>query len=502
MILNQKDKFTAMIFRSFFCHLILLGILFANIHVFNRSAGSESEIRTLNDKKILYISTKDLARSLSSKLFENQERKKLVLYIKGKRIKVSGYTSFVMIDDVPYQMPDMVLVEPGDLYLPAEEFIRILKTTVMPGINFDKTKEFLDIDVVRFNIIGMQVESKSNGTIIKLNTRKPFSERNISSFINKHGWYYITVAGAMVDTVALDGAETRGVIRRVESDQIGETAQIAFKLGSEVVSHDWYQNLDPNEIVITLRTPMGKNAVRIEDVKNRWKLDTVVLDAGHGGKDPGTTSRFGVKEKDIVLDIAKRIGRLLETNTNIKVVYTREEDVFIPLRKRAEIANENNGKLFISIHANANNNRTIQGFETYFLSPGKSEDAVMVASRENSVIQMEERRNGNEELTDEGLIMATMAQSMFMKESEDLAAIIQMELDKRLTTPNRGVKQAGFYVLYGASMPHAYPEVGFLSNPKEEKALKKATHRQKVAQAIYEAIKHFKESREKLLVEE
>ena len=120
---------------------------------------------------------------MSSKLFENQERKKLVLYIKGKRIKVSGYTSFVMIDDVPYQMPDMVLVEPGDLYLPAEEFIRILKTTVMPGINFDKTKEFLDIDVVRFNIIGMQVETKSNGTIIKLDTRKPFSERNISSFI-------------------------------------------------------------------------------------------------------------------------------------------------------------------------------------------------------------------------------------------------------------------------------------------------------------------------------
>ena len=465
-----------MIFRSFFYHVILFSILVADIHVLNRSAGSESEIRTMSDKKLLYMSTKDLARSLSSKLFENQERKKLVLYIKGKRIKISGYTSFVIIDDIPYQMPDMVLVVSGDLYIPANEFIRILKTTVMPGINFDAKKEFLDIDVVRFNIIGMEVETKSNGTIIKLNTRKPFSERNISSFINKHGWYYITVAGAMVDTVALDGSETRGVIRRVESDQIGETAQIAFKLGSDVVSHDWYQQ--------------------------RWKLDKVVLDAGHGGKDPGTTSRFGVKEKDIVLDIAKRIGRLLETNTNIKVVYTREEDVYVGLRERAEIANENNGKLFISIHANANNNRTIQGFETYFLSPGNSEDAVMVASRENSVIQMEEKRNGYEKLTDQGLIMATMAQSMFMKESEDLAAVILMELDKRLTTPNRGVKQAGFYVLYGASMPHAYLEVGFLSNPKEEKALKKATHRQKIAQAVYEAIKHFKESKEKLLAEE
>ena len=491
-----------MILRSFFYILVLIGFLFADIHVFNRSAGSESEIKTLVERKLLYMSTKDLARSLSSKLFENQERKKLVLYIKGKRIKISGYTSFVMIDDIPYQMTDMVLVESGDLYLPANEFIRILKTAVMPGINFDAKKEFLDIDVVRFNIIGMNVETKSNGTIIKLNTRKPFSERNISSFINKHGWYYITVAGAMVDTIAIDGAETRGVIRRIESDQIGETAQIAFKLRSEVISHDWYQSLDPNEIVITLRTPMGKNEASIDDVKNRWKLDTVVLDAGHGGKDPGTVSRFGVKEKDIVLDIAKRIGRLLETNTKIKVVYTREEDVFIPLRKRAEIANENNGKLFISIHANANNNRTIQGFETYFLSPGKSEDAIMVASRENSVIQMEERRPGYEKLTDEGLIMATMTQSMFMKESEDLAAVIQMEMDKRLTSPNRGVKQAGFYVLYGASMPHAYLEVGFLSNPTEEKALKKASHRQKIAQAVYEAIKHFKESNEKILAEE
>jgi len=491
-----------MIFRSIFYQIILLGFLFAEIQVFNRSSGSEFEIHTLNNKKTLYMSTQDLARSLSSKLFENQERKKLVLYIKGKRIKISGYTSFIMIDDVPYQMTNIALVVSGDLYLPANEFIRILKTTVMPGINFDLTKQFLDIDVVRFNIIGMHVESKSNGTIIKLKTRKPFSERNISSFINKHGWYYITVAGAMVDTVALDDVATRGVIRRVESDQIGETAQIAFKLGSDVVSHDWYQSLDPNEIVITLRTPLGKNAIRIEDVKSRWKLDTVILDAGHGGKDPGTLSRFGVKEKDIVLDIAKRIGRLLETTTNIKVVYTREEDVFIPLRRRAEIANENNGKVFISIHANANNNRTIQGFETYLLSPGKSEDAIMVASRENSVIQMEERKNGYEKLTDEGLIMATMAQSTFMKESEDLAAVIQMELDKRLTTPNRGVKQAGFYVLYGASMPHAYLEVGFLSNPKEEKQLKKATHRQKIAQAVYEAIIYFKESKEKLLVEE
>ena len=490
-----------------FYKIIILSIfstelLFANIQVFNRNTGMESEIRTLSESKKLYLSAKDLAQSLSSKLYENKDRKKLVLYITDRRIKISGYTSFIIIDDQPFQMPQIVKVEPDDLYVPAEDFLHILKSTILPGLNFDLEKEFLDIDIVRFNITGIDIEEKANGTIIRLKTRKPFSERIISSFVNKHRWFYLTVAGALVDTVSINDGVTRGVVRQIESDQIGETAQIAFKLGREIISHDWYQSLDPNEIIITLRTPLGQMKDRIENVKDRWRLDTVVLDAGHGGKDSGTQGKYGTKEKDIVLDITKRIGRLLENNTKIKVVYTREEDVYLLLRRRTEIANENNGKLFISIHANANNNRTIQGFETYLLSPGKSEDAIAVASRENSVIQMEEKKNGYEKLSGEGLIMATMAQSMFVKESEDLASIIQMELDKQLDSPNRGVKQAGFYVLIGASMPNVLVEVGYLSNPTEEKKLKQPKYRQLIAGAIYESIKHFKYSREKLLTEE
>ena len=226
--------------------------------------------------------------------------------------------------------------------------------------------------------------------------------------------------------------------------------------------------------------------------------DTVVLDAGHGGKDPGAIGKYGTKEKDVALDITKRAGELLE-KSGIKVVYTRDEDVFIPLLDRTKIANDSNGKLFVSIHANANKNRKVQGFETFLLRQGKSDDAIEVASRENSVIKLEEFTDRYEDLTGEALIMATMAQSMFMKESEDLASIIQMELDKRLNTPNRGVKQAGFYVLIGASMPNALVEVGFISNPSEEKMLRQKAHKQKIAEAIYQAIKHFKYSREKIL---
>ena len=491
-----------MFFSRIIPFLFLTSVLWGEIHVFNRSSGTESEIRTLLDSKKLYISAKDLSKSLSSKLYENAERKKLVLYITGKKVKISGNTSFIMIDDQPYQMSQITRVEPHDLYVPAEDFLNILKSTVLPGINFDRKKEFLDIDVIRFNITGISIDVKSNGTIIRLNTRKPFSERNISSFINRHGWYYLTVAGAMVDTTSINNGLARGVIRRIESDQIGETAQVAFKLGSKVISHEWYQSLDPNEIVITLRTPLGKIEERIENVKEKQRLDTVVLDAGHGGKDPGSRGKYGTKEKDVVLDITKRIGRLLEKNTRIKVIYTRDEDVFVPLIKRTKIANDADGKMFVSIHANSNNNRKVQGYETYLYSLAKSDDAIEVASRENSVIQFEEKAGQYKDLSGEKLILATMAQSMFLKESEDLAAIIQMELDKKLTTPNRGVKQAGFYVLYGASMPNVLVEIGFISNPAEEKKLKQSKYRQMIANAVYEGIKHFKYSREKLLAEE
>tara|TARA_B100000214_G_scaffold56237_1_gene36081 strand:+ start:3650 stop:5059 length:1410 start_codon:yes stop_codon:yes gene_type:complete len=469
--------------------------------VFNRSAGTETEIRTLPNVKSLYISSKDLAKSFTSKIYENKDRGKLVLYISGKKIKISGNSSYVLIDDTAYQMQQNAISRLNDIYIPAENFFQILKVTILPGLNFDSKKELLEVDVVRFNITDISIEVKANGTIIRLGTKKPFSERNISSFINKHQWYYLTIAGASIDTTKINNGLTRGVVRQIESDQIGKTAQVAFKLGTKVISHDWYQSLDPNEIIITLRTPLTKIDDHIEDVKEKWRLDVVVLDAGHGGKDPGAIGKYGTMEKDVVLDITKRAGSLLE-KSGIKVIYTREEDVFVPLLERTKMANEANGKLFVSIHANANKNRKIQGFETFLLRPGKSEDAIEVASRENSVISLEEFTDQYADLTGEALIMATMAQTMFMKESEDLAAIIQMELDKRLNSPNRGVKQAGFYVLIGASMPNALVEVGFISNPAEEKRLKQSSHKQKIAEGIFEAVKHFKLSREKFLVSE
>jgi len=482
--------------------IIFSTILFADIKVVNKSISQEFLVKTLKGERRIYVSTRDLVSALSSRLYENLERKKLVLYISGKRVKISAGTSFLIIDDIPYQMVDIVQEYDGDFYLPAENFFNILRETTLPGLAFDKRREILDIDIVRYNVKSLDIKQKSNGTIIRIKTQKSFSDRDISSFINKHGWFYLTIVGGIVDTSTLNKTITRGIIHRIESDQINETAQIALKLRSEVISHEWYQNQDPSEIVITLRTALNNNANNLKKVKERWMLDTIVLDPGHGGKDPGTSGKYGTKEKDLVLDITKRVGRLLEKNTGIKVVYTRTEDIFIPLWKRTKIANEAGGKLFVSIHINSNPNRKIKGFETYLYSSAYSAEAIEVASRENSVIEFEEKKINYEKLSMERKITATMASSMFLKESEALAAVIQEELDKRLTIPNRGVKQAGFYVLSGASMPCVLIEGGFVSNPSEEKKLKSPSYRKKIADGIYRAIIKFKSSREKLIAEE
>ena len=185
---------------------------------------------------------------------------------------------------------------------------------------------------------------------------------------------------------------------------------------------------------------------------------------------------------------------MLEKNTMLKIINTRHEDVFVPLWQRTQIANNEEGDVFISIHANSTDkSKSIKGFETFLLRVGKTEEAIEVAKRENSVIALEQNQDKYTNLTNEKLILATMAQNSDMKASEKFASIIQNNLAKKITTSrNRGVKQAGFHVLVGASMPKVLIEVGFLSNKTEANNLSKNSYRKKIAQSIYKAIIAFK----------
>jgi N-acetylmuramoyl-L-alanine amidase len=215
----------------------------------------------------------------------------------------------------------------------------------------------------------------------------------------------------------------------------------------------------------------------------------VVIDPGHGGKDPGTTGRNGTREKQVVLSIARKMYERLKDEPGVEPLLTRDRDVFIGLRDRSGFAVENDADLFVSVHANWSSNRNATGFETYFLSAAKTEAAREVAMRENASVQYE---NGESyaAMSDLDFILAGLDRNENVRESSRIAGYAQNALRQVRGTPDRGVKQAGFWVLVGASgtMPTVLVEVGFLSNPDEERVLRSDAGQRQVADSLVEGI--------------
>ena len=225
------------------------------------------------------------------------------------------------------------------------------------------------------------------------------------------------------------------------------------------------------------------------------KQFTVIIDAGHGGKDPGALGKRG-REKDINLRVAKEFGRLVRENMNdVKVVFTRDDDVFVPLQDRSAIANRANGDLFVSIHVNASKTTAACGAETYTIGLAKSDANFEVAKRENSVILLEdgykERYQGFDPRSPESYIMFEFMQSKFSDQSIEMAAYIQDEFIE-LKRYNRGVRQENFWVLHQTKMPSVLIELGFISNPDEEKYLLSDNGNRELANAIYKAFARYK----------
>jgi N-acetylmuramoyl-L-alanine amidase len=215
------------------------------------------------------------------------------------------------------------------------------------------------------------------------------------------------------------------------------------------------------------------------------KIGRIVVDAGHGGHDTGTIGPTGFKEKDLVLDVSLRLGRLLENKLGADVVYTRDDDTFVPLETRTAIANQNQADLFISVHANSSDDPAARGVETYYLNFTSSADALEVAARENSVSE-----KSIHELQD---LVKKIALKDKIDESKEFASNVQSALYSGLNAKgggprNRGVKKAPFVVLIGANMPSILAEISFVSNPNDERKLQKPDYRQKIAESLYHGI--------------
>ncbi len=230
--------------------------------------------------------------------------------------------------------------------------------------------------------------------------------------------------------------------------------------------------------------------------KNDSKLNIVVIDPGHGGRDPGANTS-GVDEKDIVLSIALKVGNYIKNNfPDVKVIYTRSSDVFIPLNRRAEIANKNKADLFISIHANSLKSTAFSGTETFVLGHHRSQDNLDVAKKENSVILLEEDYTTTYERFDpnssESYIMFEFLRNEYFDQSVDFAGLVQSQFREKAKRKDRGVKQAGFLVLRETAMPSVLVEVGYITNKSERDYMSSETGKTNLASSIYRAFRDYK----------
>lgn len=245
-------------------------------------------------------------------------------------------------------------------------------------------------------------------------------------------------------------------------------------------------------LVIALLSLILSGSVAEAPNKDKW---VIVIDPGHGGNDPGAIGSYSY-EKDITLAVALKTGEYIEQNIkNVKIIYTRKSNEFVELRERAEIANRNKADLFISIHANSHPQKSTYGAETWVMGHHKDQQNLEVAMKENSVILLEKdystKYEGFDPKSPESYIMFTLMQNAYSEQSIDLASKIQNQYKDQVGRFDRGVKQAGFWVLYMTTMPSVLTEIGFISNEKEEKYINSKEGQDNIASAIYRACRDY-----------
>lgn len=499
-------------------------------------------IGVFRTRGVLYASLSDLAQTFQVTPFENHRAAKMEVKQGPYRIKVTGDSPFIVVIDqaqrqTVYQLPANVLYAAGSFFVPLRSFLPYF------GLVFNKTASFEPVtNTLRvvpkpsssaYDIPNVLLEPKANGMLVRIVSGKHIAD--VESWLRQDGWLYVTLVDVKADIKGINAIRPSGIVKDIVAIQSPTSVQLTFKLAGKIEASEILRENGSQDILVSIRAP-GATTQKPADApakpsaqppakksperqpvvtisppalpdlsvqKKRWDLDVIVIDPGHGGHDPGTIGVSGTREKTIVLAIALKLGALIKKEMpDIRVVYTRSTDVFVPLYRRGQIANEAGGKLFISIHANSTERKpsAARGMDFYLLGPSRTSDAIAIAEKENAVIRLEEgfeKRYQN--LTDENFILVTMAQSAYVKSSETLAELMYEQARKIPGHRVGATRQAAFIVLIGSAMPNILVETGFVSNRDEEKFLKSKAGQQKIAEALSQAVLRYKTEYEKLL---
>ena len=484
--------------------LSLLALLFVfpsfvSSSVFETKDGKIHHVETIRIENIEYISVNDLSSILNAEIFWHRLLRKVILKFDDHQIVFSWFSPYFLYDSEVYNLTHDVKPKDGTLYVPLKGFQRIWDHLHSPQAS--QQPKIFDEEVC---ILDLTIAEKLNGILVEIFISQPveyeiFADQNRNLNINFYQ--------GKLDVEFFNKKKAPEFLRWIKAYQFENSAQLSLKLRKPFVNFTHNLKTNPYRIQISLiHTPSSRDTAKLpvssissenENLTDEL-IDVIVIDPGHGGQDSGAVGKAGLMEKEVTLDVAKRLRNLLKKEKGLRVILTRETDVLVPLEERTQIANRNGADLFISIHTNVSENKTARGCKTFFLASAESDEARAVATLENSSIRFEHPDDVSHNSDDLNFRLTDLVQSEYLKESSDFATIIQKQLKKKLSIPSRGVSQAEFVVLNKAHMPAVLVEIAFISNKKDEALLKKNSFRQKIAQALYQSIKEFKKKYESI----
>jgi N-acetylmuramoyl-L-alanine amidase len=433
-----------------------------------------------------YVELSRVAATLQTKLDATPASTRAHLRTRDKTVTFTRNWSQVLVNGKPVVLDAPVRVKQG-VWLVPESFMGRVVPTLVAGAPAGAAPVRTAAAPAEVTLEDVRVRSYPSFTRIVVETSAAVPHRIESSGPKE----------ARVRLLGLgNGAQVEGIhdglIAEVRLERAGADGllRVVFEGAAGTIKPTTLA--DPPRLVLDVSRPAEPTARERQEQIGPLKM--IVLDAGHGGHDSGATGPTGLMEKDLVLDVTRRVGKLVEQQLGLKVRLTRDADYFVTLRERTSIANRERADLFVSIHANAHRETATDGVETYFLSSEATDGAArQVAALENGVVQLEQplgRGTGQVDIVK--AILWDLAQSEFQTESSRLAEVVHDSMTHSLRISNRGVKQAGFYVLGGAAMPAILIEIGFVTNPKEERRLKDTKYRDEIARAIFAGLVEYK----------
>jgi len=496
----MKKIFYIILITAVFAILFSLSSIFAQsseIKILLDNIPLETVVPSVIENDRLFVSARNVVEALGGRITWFPALKLMT-------VNINGRTARLVIDDPTLEIDGKVI----SLEIPARILdnrvmipLEVIKFIAEVDIKWENQTKTLSINTIRPYLLKVRSYSHPDKTrvVIDLSEKTEFRADKLTN----PDRIFIDIMGSIVK---LEGTFKQikiddGVVKTVRTAQFNEEiTRVVFDLYREA-KYEVFSLIEPDRVVIDIfksgkeaaisqtlpAKPEEKSAPGSEITGKR----VVIIDPGHGGKDPGAIGPTGLKEKDVTLGIALYLEKLLK-GAGIPTYLTRSKDEFVYLENRTNFANQKNGFVFVSLHANSvlNHRPSAEGIETFVLSSkyiGAS--ARDVADRENRA-----SRAHPEVDTDLALIIADLEESANIKYSLDFAEVVQKKLVNYLKLENRGVKQAPFVVLKGANMVAVIVEVGFISNPKEEKLLKTSKFRENAAQALFEAIKYYIET--------